>query len=67
MGMLKEDKQKKELFDYMEMFDDPDAPDGAWAAMLMEAVDRFNDDQGTNYDSHSAWLEYCDKRRGAIE
>lgn len=51
---------KKKLFSYMSVVEEsyPDAPDGAWQQMLEDAVDSFNNENKTNYDSFDMFLEY---------
>lgn len=61
MGNSKKDNIKQQLFDFMEAFDDEDAPDGAWQAMLEDAVNEFNESQGTTFDSNDMFLEYVQR------
>ena len=51
---------KKKLFEYMSVVEEsyPDAPDGAWQQMLEDAVDNFNQENHTKYDSFDMFLEY---------
>ncbi|OED40244.1 hypothetical protein ACH42_17170 [Endozoicomonas sp. (ex Bugula neritina AB1)] len=49
------------VFAFMEAFDDDDAPDGAWWAMLEEGVRAYNELNNTRYDEHNtvhAYLKY---------
>jgi hypothetical protein len=50
----------RELFAFMSTFDDADAPDGAWQAMLEDAVRQYNEANGTDFDPFDAWLAYCE-------
>jgi hypothetical protein len=54
------DETKRSLFEYMELFDDDDAPDGAWQAILEDAVETFNEANGTNYDPNDAFHDYIE-------
>ncbi len=38
------------LYGHMSVSDDDDAPDGAWWAMLEEAVVRYNEQHNKHYD-----------------
>lgn len=62
--MNKKDREqlKKRLFEFMESFDDDELPDGAWQGMLMNAVDHFNESEGTKYDPHEMWLQYTQRK-----
>lgn len=40
----------QELFGFMSAYDDDDAPDGAWWAMLEDSVTFYNEEHGTTYD-----------------
>lgn len=58
---MKKKRAQQELFDYMELFDDPEAPDGAWQAMLEDAVRQYNEEHGTSYDPYESWLAYTQR------
>ncbi len=51
----------EELFEFMSTFDDSDAPDGAWQAMLEDAVTQYNEQNNTDFDPFEAWLAYCER------
>lgn len=57
MSTTKRDRLNS-LYEYMQDFDDSDAPDGAWQARLEESVTDFNDSHGTNYDPLEFFLNY---------
>lgn len=48
----------EDLFYFMQVHDDDEAPDGAWQAMLEDAVQFYNEEHGTDYDSLEAFLAY---------
>ena len=53
------------LLDYMEDFNDEDAPDGAWWAMLEDSVVIYNEANKTNFDpfeSVHAWINWHNKQ-----
>ena len=53
------------LFDYMDFYDDDDAPDGAWWAMLEDSVGIYNIANKTQYDpfeSVHVWIEWHNKQ-----
>lgn len=60
---LSSKEQIAKLFSYMESFDDDDAPDGAWQAMLMQAVTDYNETYEANYDPNEMFLAYCENKR----
>lgn len=48
----------EKVFEFMKDFDDDELPDGAWQAVLMDAVTYFNEAAGTSYDPFETWLAY---------
>lgn len=54
--------KKQECFAYMDAHNNQDAPDGAWQAMLEDAVEMFNEDHGTNFDSHDMFIEWAQRQ-----
>lgn len=61
-------KDKHELFGYMSMADDDDAPDGAWWAMLQSAAAdcmgiKADDDRA--FDAVHDYIAYCNTEEGA--
>lgn len=60
----------EELFHFMSEFDDDEAPDGAWQAMLEDSVRRWNRGHGTDYDVNEvlhAYIARCDSRARLID
>jgi len=53
----------KELNAFMEAHDNPNASDGAWQAMLEDAVVMYNEQNGTDYDPFDSWMEYIQGSR----
>lgn len=51
------------VYEWMEDFDDSEAPDGAWQAMLEDSVKEYNETFGTNYDPFETWLKYIDIKK----
>jgi len=51
-------KVKNDLFHYMQANDDSDLPQGAWQAMLEDAVEAYNNQHGTNFDPYDMFMEY---------
>ncbi len=49
---------KTDCFHAMEPYDDDNASDGAWWAMLENAVTFFNEQNGTKYDECDTVHEY---------
>jgi len=52
------DKNKIDVYDFMDTLIDNDLPDGAYCAVLEELVDEWNEYNNTNYDSNETMLEY---------
>ncbi len=52
-------KMTEDLYTFMHGFDFDDLADGAWQALLMDAVTFYNDKNSTNFDPHDAFLAYC--------
>jgi hypothetical protein len=46
------------MLNYLEMFDDFDAPDGTWHARLCQGVEFWNENWDTDYDPEDAVLDY---------
>ena len=44
----------EELLYFIKCHDDPIAPDGAWWAMMEDAVSLYNKDNGTHFDENDA-------------
>ena len=53
-------KLRQKLFSSMHFEDKhkDDLPDGAWQAMLEAVVVEFNEDENTDFDPHTMFLEY---------
>lgn len=47
-----------ELYYYLEAFDDPDLPDGAWWAKLENGVTSYNEEFNTEFDECDTVQEY---------
>ncbi|PJR06832.1 hypothetical protein [Sinorhizobium meliloti] len=52
------DEDLEMLFQFMECFDDPDLPDGAWEMYLKEGIKQYNHLFNTDHEKHQAWLGY---------
>ena len=53
------DKQlKTKLIAHLEAYDDSNASDGAWEAMLKDGVTNFNETYGTDIDQHDGFMAY---------
>lgn len=50
--------KKEQLFLWMEDFDNAELPDGAWQAVLEDAVTTFNEENNTQFDPLDSFLEY---------
>lgn len=50
------------IFQYLWHFDDDEAPDGAWQAMIEDGVRQYNEEYGTNYDPFETWLAYVNQK-----
>ncbi len=48
----------KELYDFLEAYDDDSLPDGAWQALLMEGVEQFNIAYNKDIDPHEGFMAY---------
>jgi len=46
------------LFDFMDIYNDQSLPDGAWQAMLQDAVEVYNKVNGTDHEPHQSFLDY---------
>lgn len=57
--MTKKEKMFHFLNGWSEASGADDMPDGAWQCVMMEGVEAYNEEEGTNYDPHEAWLEWC--------
>ena len=53
-------EQRESLFGFMSAFDDEEAPDGAWQAMLEEGAQAWADENGEDIDTHDAFMAYVD-------
>lgn len=53
---------KQSLFYFMQAHDHDDVSDGAWQAMLEDAVEMFNDQNNTAFDPHNMFHEYLQWR-----
>lgn len=53
--------KKQECFAAMAAVDDDSASDGAWQAMLEDAVHEFNRQNNTNFDSFDMFIEYVQR------
>lgn len=49
---------REDVFEFMALLDNPDLSDGAWQAVLENAVTAFNEANGTDYDPFNTWLSY---------
>lgn len=50
----------EELMEMMWAADDDDLPDGAWQAVIEDAVTMYNQMRGTEFDPFEAWLYYIE-------
>lgn len=54
-------EEKKKLFEYLEANDHDDLPDGAWHQCLVDAVWRFNNENGTDFDELESVVDYLEQ------
>lgn len=52
----------EELKAFLDAHNDPNASQGAWQAMLEDAVNMYNEQHGTNYDSFDTFMDYVQQR-----
>lgn len=53
-------KTKEEMFAYMDAWDHPNTPDGAWQAMLEEAAEEWGRANNIEVDGFDAFMEYLE-------
>lgn len=58
--MSKKLQYPEELMEAMFIADDDDAPDGAWQQLIEDAVEQYNEEKGSDFDSFEAWLYYAE-------
>tara|TARA_Y100001938_G_scaffold151203_1_gene247407 strand:+ start:23868 stop:24023 length:156 start_codon:yes stop_codon:yes gene_type:complete len=46
----------------MDAHNHDDAPDGAWQGILENAVDIFNESEGTDFDSYDMFIMWVESR-----
>lgn len=55
-------KKKEEMFYFLngwsEVSGADEMSDGAWQAVIMEGVEAFNEEEGTDFDPHEGWLAW---------
>lgn len=50
-----------ELYYFIDAHNDDDAPDGAWWAILEDAVSYWNKEHGTNFDENDTVHAYLER------
>ena len=55
-------KLSDELFWFIDAHNDDDLPDGAWFAVLEDAVTYWNKKHGTNFDENEAVHAYLERK-----
>jgi hypothetical protein len=61
-GQVMDIDLKNTLFPYIDAWNNPDAPDGAWQAMMESGVESYNQEHNTDYDFCDIMGEYIDYR-----
>ncbi|MBG89578.1 MAG: hypothetical protein CMO80_22145 [Verrucomicrobiales bacterium] len=56
------DGQIQDCLNFMDAHNHDDAPDGAWQGILENAVDIFNESEGTDFDSYDMFIMWVESR-----